>query len=383
MNRSFVRGLMIGAGAFVAFGCIVFAGASCYVAAKMDAAAFNVRHGPSDHPLLVESLTDDTVVLEGHGLDTDGDWNRDGVFGLEGDHGYGRVGSVLSRGNGTVTREFHLQLGTFSPGDRARIEGFTWRGSPAESLGMDSESIAFDSELGQLQGWFVPATGDDWVIFIHGKGASPDEALRILPTVHEAGFPALGITYRNDVGAPADPSGRYGYGSTEWKDAEAAIDYATSHGARSVVLYGYSMGAAIALATLRDSDLATNVEALVLDSPMLDLKSVIRHQAAGKSLPGLLTSAAMWTAGMRHDIDWESLDYMADGAALDKPTLILHGDADPDVPVGDSRELASQNAEHVRLVEFTGAGHVRSWNLHREEYEATVAQFLGGLASSD
>jgi fermentation-respiration switch protein FrsA (DUF1100 family) len=63
--------------------------------------------------------------------------------------------------------------------------------------------------------------------------------------------------------------------------------------------------------------------------------------------------------------------------------LILHGDADPDVPVGDSRKLASQNAEHVRLVEFTGAGHVRSWNLHREEYEATVAQFLGGLASSD
>ena len=64
--------------------------------------------------------------------------------------------------------------------------------------------------------------------------------------------------------------GRYGLGVTEWADIEAAIDYALAHGAKDVVLFGYSMGGAIALQAADRSRLRKRILALVLDAPMIN-----------------------------------------------------------------------------------------------------------------
>lgn len=381
MSGPWLRRATISAGVFTALLLATWFAVACFVAGALNSKAFDVDHSRPHLSLSVLSVTDETIVIDGQGAGEEDDWNRDGEFGLEGENGFGRIGSVLSRVDGTVEREFHIQRGTIEPGDAVRVEGFTWQGRPDETLGLADEQVTFDSELGPLGGWLVPGSLDSWVIFVHGKGATPDEALRVLPVVHALGFPAMAITYRNDEGVPPDPSEKYGYGETEWRDLEAAIDFVESRGASSVILYGYSMGGSIILSLIRHSDEADTIEAVVLEAPMLDLRSAVRHQASGRGLPGLLISTGMWVAGWRYGIDWDEFDYRAEAQDLEIPVLLLHGDGDSDIPIRDSREAAARNPKHVRLIEFSGAGHVRSWNLHREQYEEAVRGFLESLAS--
>ncbi len=62
--------------------------------------------------------------------------------------------------------------------------------------------------------------------------------------------PALVPSYRNDEGVPPGPDGRYALGLSERRDVEAALRYAVDHGAREVLLMGWSMGGAIVLQLL-------------------------------------------------------------------------------------------------------------------------------------
>ena len=52
-------------------------------------------------------------------------------------------------------------------------------------------------------------------IVVHGQNGTRMDGLRDVDVVHDIGMPVLDITYRNDVGAPDDPSGRLQYGATE------------------------------------------------------------------------------------------------------------------------------------------------------------------------
>ena len=77
-----------------------------------------------------------------------------------------------------------------------------------------------------------PHESRTWAIMVHGRGATRQEGLRAVRPARELGLTSLLISYRNDGLAPSAQDGRYGLGSTEWRDVEAAIEFALAHGAR-------------------------------------------------------------------------------------------------------------------------------------------------------
>ncbi len=99
--------------------------------------------------------------------------------------------------------------------------------------------------------WFIPGTSSTWVVFVHGRGETPREGLRIASTVAPLGYPMLLIQYRNDPQAPAG-NGYGQFGVDEWQDLEGAVQYALDNGAERIVLAGASMGGAASLAFLRE-----------------------------------------------------------------------------------------------------------------------------------
>lgn len=149
----------------------------------------------------------------------------------------------------------------------AMIDHWMYDGDPKTALGLPFQDVSYPSEVGPMPAWLVPGTSpkSTWVIGVHGRNADKAETFRVMRTVHALGMPMLSIAYRNDVGAPPSQDRRNHLGDKEWHDVVSAMGYARAHGATGVVLYGWSMGGAMAMTTLqRDPSF---VRGVVLDSP--------------------------------------------------------------------------------------------------------------------
>jgi hypothetical protein len=367
-------------GISVSFGCAVLLSGAVgwYYAGEIKGGALDVNYSPSEPDLIVAAVDGDQVTLTVTDS-TDlifGRWQSDGLYGLEWDGGYAQAGPIIEISENQVTREFISITGQLSVGQAVSLDASTFYGDPWQAHGIATEAITFTSESGDFDAWYVD--GDDtWVVYIHGKGATRRESLRMLPVVTEMGFSSLAITYRNDEGVPGSNSGYYDYGLTEWADLEAAVQYAIDNGAADIILVGYSMGGAITAGFLFESDLAGMIMGVILDSPMTDFGDVIEFAAEKRRLPSLLTSTAKFIATLRFGIDWDALDYLERVDELDTPVLLFHGGQDRTIHHRLSDQFANARPDLVTYIQVPQAGHTGSWNVGRDQYEAAVESFLG------
>lgn len=301
-----------------------------------------------------------------------------GAYGLAWPGGHAVVGPVLHHDDDTVLRRLErVQFGTPTPGPCAldHIEV----GDPRSALGLDFEDAVLDSDAGALPAWWLRGErSDTWVLLAHGYGGSLVSALSFLPIVTGAGYSALVVSYRNDPGAPASADQRYHLGADEWRDLDAGVAFALAHGARRVVLYGWSMGGAIALAALEHSAQRAAVAGLILDAPVLDWASVIRH--VGRRVPAPLVALVLARLGALIGAPLGALDRLASADQLDRPVLCFHGERDELVPVAHSRLFASRAPELVELVVDARAGHVGCFNVDPDAYGARIQDFLRRVA---
>ncbi len=306
----------------------------------------------------------------------------EGLFGIAWSTGHGRVGNLVETTGTIVIREFEPVVGMPEPGDEVTVNGTTYPRDPMTDLGIDFTEVEVTTELGKAPAWYIEGESDTWVIFTHGKGVERTEALRaLLPTV-QAGHPALVISYRNDAIGDRDPSGIYQFGLTEWRDLQAAVQWALGQGAERVVLVGYSMGGAITMEFMHSSPFSDRIAGLVLDAPMLDLGRTVDSGAEDLGVPRLLTSAAKTVAAMRFGLNWSEVNYLTKLGYIDVPVLLFHGTADQRVPIALSEELATKLPDLVTFVPVEGAGHVESWNVARSTYEGALIEFLEGIDES-
>lgn len=323
-----------------------------------------------------------TITLEARRNER-GRLERDGSWGLLWRGGSGRVGAVVGRGDGTVTRRFTADAGGPAPGDSVDLRLQILLGDPRSALGLEYRDVSIPSELGPLPAWEVSGSDSTWVIYVHGKGASRAEALRVLGLYADRGFPVLIPSYRNDAEAPPSRDGRYHYGRTEWRDLEAAVRHAIARGARSLVLHGTSMGGGIVTAFLDRSEWSRRAACVVLDAPMLDFEATIDWGAArarvpwvGAPLPAPSIAFGKAITAWRDGVDWAALDHGSGLDSLHAPLLILHGLDDSVVPPATSWRFAERFPARVMVVTFPRADHAEGWNVDPDLYEAAVGSFL-------
>lgn len=384
LRRPQSRPLRTGGSAYLATGAaltvLALAGGGWHFSNTLRADALTPQRDSPQYDLEVVGLEQGTVTLRATPQSSpDGAWTKDGIWGLEWEGGYTQVGAIRSLRDREVVRELLPMGGVPAIGARVHMDSFAFPGDPRQAFGLDFEEVSFSSPLGTMPAWSLPGTEDTWVIFVHGRGATRREALRLLPTMAALGLPSLVITYRNDEEAPASPTGRYDFGLTEWEDLEGAVRYAIEHGARDVVLVGYSMGGGIVTSFLYRSPLAERVDSVVLDAPMLVFGATIDLAAHRRNIPGPLTTTAKTLARLRFGVDWEALDYLKDAERLTAPILLFHGDDDPTVPIATSEALAKSRPDLVTYVRVPGATHVRSWSMDPASYDRAVGDFLKGV----
>lgn len=304
---------------------------------------------------------------------------RPGVYGLVWSGGHGVLGAILDESESTVTRELTARTGPLDRNQKVGIDPNVWESDPREALDIPFRTVQVPSQLGPLPAWFVPSSGTTWAIYVHGINGDRAAGLRIVPTVRRAGYPSLLISLRNDLGAPRSPDGHINLGMTEWQDLAAAVQYATTHGARAVIVIGYSMGASIAGRFMRESTLAKYVRGLVFDSPVVDWRSAISYAASRYDVP-FMARPVEWAVSARIHINWDALDLLDDPKGIGVPVLLFQGLQDQQVPASQSAALAHALPHEVTYEPVPGAGHLESWNADPARYDSVLTAFLRATA---
>lgn len=383
-----VRKVLIGLTAIAAIGAsAAFLGAAYFArqvvvpktTRKEDLPIRRVFHG-ADGALLVELPASPQTLAPG----------RYSIWFANGT-GHACVGPVVANDPeaGTVTRVVER----VDAGDLRGATAGIWSAyvfSKPDQLGLPYSDVEIAVEGGVAPAWrFEPVEAlvkpNAWAIHIHGMGGKRAGALRGVPVAGRCGYTSLVVSFRNDGEAPPSADGRYTLGQSEWRDVEAAVKYAVDNGAQEIVLFGWSLGASIALRVADLSAHSNFIGGLILDAPVMDWARTLTENASASGLPRpiallglrLLASPKLrWVTGLRDPIDFAQLNWLNRAADIKKSTLVLHGHGDPSTPFQVSQLVTALRPDILRLVTFDTVGHSHEWNVDPERWESAVVGLL-------
>ncbi len=253
-------------------------------------------------------------------------------------------------------------------------------------------SIPVEGKDITLSGWFFKKLDSDrTVILAHDYGNNrlqfEEDTINIVKKLLNKGFNVLAFDFRN--------SGKSGgsltsMGALEKDDLTAVINYTTrTHNSRHIVLMGFGMGAT---ASILAGAKAENVDALILDTPYVDIDDYVNYRAQKWNLPSEISEIFRYTIpqavkilGKINSDDVNPIRALSDLAP--RPVLFIHGENDASIPASNSRELYAiylkENSDKTELWEVEGAGHLESYTKNPEVYMSHVLNFLDKVYSQD
>lgn len=310
---------------------------------------------------------------------------QDGTVGLlyDDESRHAVLGPILRTGADGIERTLTVPLGSPSPtaGSVSRPIGNVF--ATATELNPEAHEVPVATELGNAPAWLFPGDGDaasTWAIHVHGSLSGRDAAFRSVHALKGTGYTSLVPSFRGDGDGPPAPLGAFTLGQTEWPDVDAAIALALEHGARRILLVGWSSGASIALRLATSSAHRSRIGGLILVSPVLSWRSSVLYSAANAGVPRVIASAAISALGTPIlsrllgspvPLDFDALDWTTRGSQLSVPALLIHSEGDRTTPFRDTREF-SETHEQVTLVTAKPSAHALEWNADPNFFEHAV-----------
>ena len=279
------------------------------------------------------------------------------------------IGPVISTRHGKVTRRLIHRPAHLSLKSRGRWSGIV--SVDPSSAAADAVEIFVETPLGPAPAWMIDRGTHRWAIHVHGQGSARAQTLRGVRTASRLGLSSLVVSYRNDGEGPRSKDARSHLGESEWLDLEAALRFVADRGGTECVVFGWSLGATMALNTVLRSSLAEMIKGLVLVSPVLVWEDVMRANARHQRCPRILGSLVARLlalngfsrlAGLEGPLKVRCPDRDRFHGILSIPVLILHNRNDWSVPFETSARFAQEHKGRIELVEFDCSGHTQEWN---------------------
>ncbi|MGP0063820.1 MAG: alpha/beta hydrolase [Isosphaeraceae bacterium] len=226
-----------------------------------------------------------------------------------------------------------------------------------------------------LRGWYLPTEKRrHLIVLVHGMWSSWLEMAGLGRDLHGRGFDVLLFDLRGH--GQSDPSRLY-LGRRERGDIRAVMDWAESEGFSNdrIGWLGYSMGGST---LLMEAARNPRIQVAVVDSPYGDLPRLLETQLSRHSglpswfNPGILL-AARFIYGVRTD---DLIPIRSAKSWGQRPLLLIHGESDTTVPVGQAYELARTLGTSCMTLTLPGVEHVQAYQSDPEKYVGTVSTFF-------
>lgn len=259
--------------------------------------------------------------------------------------------------------------------ERVSVDGHPTR------LGLEWEDVDFlsrgDGIL--LSGWYLPAAEDGQCIILiqgtHGHRNVPQiQALQLGKDLVESGFSVLLFDFR----ARGESGGRRSSeGDREQWDVFGAIDYVEGRGilVERIGLLGFSLGAGVAILVAAQEP---RIPAVVSDSGFLDYMMELSRLYIGPFLlPSWFAVFVLLAGRAFFSVNFSNVRPVHVVEGISQPIFFIHGQNDPVIPAGESRELHIVSDNHEdRVWIVPDAEHVNVYRKMPEEYIRRVTPFF-------
>lgn len=229
-----------------------------------------------------------------------------------------------------------------------------------ESRGLAWESVSLRAEDGlALDAWWVPAQAPrGTLLFLHGNAGNISHRVASLEQFHRLGLSVLILDYRGygrSEGSPSEAgTARDARAGWRWLRETAGIP------AGEIVLFGRSLGAAVAARLAAELQGESRPAALILESPFRSVP-----QMAQRLYPFL---PARWLS--RFDYDTVSRV-----AKVEAPVLVIHSRDDDLIPFEEGEAVHAAAPKPKRMLEISGS-HNTGFLESEPRYQEGIDAFL-------
>jgi hypothetical protein len=235
------------------------------------------------------------------------------------------------------------------------------------------QDIRFASEDGiPLHGWLLSPRGRvsrGTILFLHGNAENISTHVQSVLWLVREGYTVFAFDYRGygwSGGEAPDIPGVH-------RDARAALSEILSLPGISpdrLVVFGQSLGAAVAVYTVATAPSARRPRALILDSPFAGYRRIVRDKLSSP----IITWPLAWPVSRFFDDEYSPERWIKKIAPV--PVIVIHGTADRVVPYAHGKMLYDLASDPKGIWTVEGGGHATA--LRNPDVRG---QFLAFLAS--
>jgi fermentation-respiration switch protein FrsA (DUF1100 family) len=235
--------------------------------------------------------------------------------------------------------------------------------------GIDYQPVELHAADGtELFAWFLPARGParGSVLYLHGNGQNISTHFANVAWMPAAGFNVLALDYRGYGGSQGQPSL-----PGVQLDIDAAMRALLARpdvDPERIVVFGQSLGGALAIYYVAHSRYREHIRAVVIDSAFSDYQRIGQEKLA--AVP--LTWPFQWFASVA--VDDRYSPQASVGMLSPIPLLLIHGDQDTLVPLHHSQRLFELAGYPKQLWVIPGAGHIQA--IKEREVRKRLTQYL-------
>jgi uncharacterized protein len=244
-----------------------------------------------------------------------------------------------------------------------------------DSFAIPHDTLKLNSEGFELDSWYAhhDTVARGMALLFHGFGSAKDECVRSATFFYNQGYDVLLTDFR----AHGNSSGNESMaGYVEDKDIVTAYRFAESKGAKSIVMWGVSMGAATILNAVANDDLKP--AKIFLDCPYATFLDGTKGFLRMMHAPETPLAHMMLFWGSLENGKWafnnEPKEY---AKKVTIPTLLMCGRKDVRVTEAETEEIFKNlAATDNQLVFFDNSPHGALIKFEKEKWESTVKAFL-------
>ncbi|MCR4310183.1 MAG: lysophospholipase [Deltaproteobacteria bacterium] len=235
------------------------------------------------------------------------------------------------------------------------------------------QDVRFASEDGvPLHGWLLTPrdrVSRGTILFLHGNAENISTHVQSVLWLVQEGYTVFAFDYRGYGGSGGEAPDIPGV----HRDARAALSKILSLPGVSpdrLVVFGQSLGAAIAVHTVATASSTRRPRALILDSPFAGYRRIVRDKLSSM----IITWPLAWPVSRFFNDDYSPERWI--GKIAPVPVIVIHGTADRVVPYAHGKMLYDLASDPKGIWTVEGGGHATA--LRNPEVRG---QFLAFLAS--